>query len=589
MPDITSLPLSEAPPVLSTPDTRLFEESIVDASAQTVPTSDVELAQVYEIDRTAREIIDCQWKRIALQFPDPLLIDAPRVSKALSRRVFTYQESQNKLETGQYPRDPQVSEAQGLPSDGRGSAEHATTPASSDLEKVKIFILADTSYGACCVDEVAAEHGDADAVVHYGRACLSPTARLPVIYCYTKQPLSQDAAVQAFCGKHRDLEENVMLMADLPYQHCLQELSQKLRERGYCNLFVTSVIEDARSPLPNRTTPPTDVDGSLLDWSLFHVSEPTPSLLLTLASRVQSVTFFPTATTATAATPQTALEAATSIALRRRYALLTSLSTIPIFGILINTLSVRNYMQILSHVKSMIAAAGKKSYTFVVGKVNAAKIANFSEVGGWVVIGCWESSLFEAKDFWKPIITPFELELTLQRDDERVWSGRWSSNFQEVLDNPAVRGTPSATRLLSDNNGDEADAEYDYGQPRQSYDASSDEDSSPPAFDLRTGRYVSHSRPLDRQRRSDVVGANTADESESQALTRRPRGDLATIVQASPAAQFLNEQRTWQGLGSDFERSGINGVSEGATVEQGRHGIARGYRVGQDSTRDDPR
>lgn len=27
---------------------------------------------------------------------------------------------------------------------------------------------------SCCVDEVAAEHINADVVVHYGRACLSP-------------------------------------------------------------------------------------------------------------------------------------------------------------------------------------------------------------------------------------------------------------------------------------------------------------------------------------------------------------------------------------------------------------------------------
>jgi diphthamide biosynthesis enzyme Dph1/Dph2-like protein len=27
---------------------------------------------------------------------------------------------------------------------------------------------------SCCVDEVAAEHIKADALIHYGRACLSP-------------------------------------------------------------------------------------------------------------------------------------------------------------------------------------------------------------------------------------------------------------------------------------------------------------------------------------------------------------------------------------------------------------------------------
>jgi diphthamide biosynthesis enzyme Dph1/Dph2-like protein len=27
---------------------------------------------------------------------------------------------------------------------------------------------------SCCVDEVAAEHINADVVIHYGRACISP-------------------------------------------------------------------------------------------------------------------------------------------------------------------------------------------------------------------------------------------------------------------------------------------------------------------------------------------------------------------------------------------------------------------------------
>ena len=51
-------------------------------------------------------------------------------------------------------------------------------------------MLADTPYGTCCVDEVAAQHLNADVVVHYGHACLSPTRRLPVHYVFAGYPLS---------------------------------------------------------------------------------------------------------------------------------------------------------------------------------------------------------------------------------------------------------------------------------------------------------------------------------------------------------------------------------------------------------------
>ena len=37
----------------------------------------------------------------------------------------------------------------------------------------KIFILADTSYSSCCVDEVAAQHANVDVIIHYGESCHS--------------------------------------------------------------------------------------------------------------------------------------------------------------------------------------------------------------------------------------------------------------------------------------------------------------------------------------------------------------------------------------------------------------------------------
>jgi diphthamide biosynthesis protein 2 len=39
---------------------------------------------------------------------------------------------------------------------------------------VKLFVMADTAYNSCCVDEVGASHIDAQCVVHYGHACMSP-------------------------------------------------------------------------------------------------------------------------------------------------------------------------------------------------------------------------------------------------------------------------------------------------------------------------------------------------------------------------------------------------------------------------------
>lgn len=542
----------EAAPVLSTPDNRILEATDAVASKDTSHSlSDEELSITYDIDRTLKEIRQARYKRIALQFPDEMLPDAPRVFQLLSRGLDS--------ETSRKPNAQNGSNG----SNDENLAESVDRLNVDDEQPPKLYILGDTSYGTCCVDEVAAEHVDADVVVHYGRSCLSPTARLPVIYVFTHKSLPLDPLVRAFKTTYPDPDSKVILVADVTYSDHIPQVHARLVEDGYTKLFATELVHEPSSAIPNRTVPDSvrDSPESLSDWQLFHISDPPTALLLTLASRVSAIHIYPTDDPSKEDVKP--LPASTASALRRRYALLTSLSTVPIFGILINTLSVKNYLHIVDHVKEKIAAAGKKSYMFVVGKLNAAKVANFSEIGGWVVIGCWESSLVDSKDFWKPVITPYELELALQGDAERVWTGAWQSDFQTVLDHNAQAQASEAAGPTS-NGATEAD-EDDMSEP----------ESAPPEFDLRTGRYVSHSRPM--RDPTPRIGNSSA----SQSLSRRAKGDLAVIGGAvSPGAEFLQSQRSWKGLGSDFDIQYDEEERDSTLMVEGRKGIARGYTTG---------
>ncbi|KAI9657851.1 MAG: Diphthamide biosynthesis protein 2 [Alyxoria varia] len=581
-----------AAPILSTPDTRIFENR---GSASKVehtkapPPSDEQLCIKYEIQWTVEEIRAGKWKRIALQFPDHMLVDSPRVARHLSRRLRNAREHQRAAinETrpngGSVERDQSSDELNGL------SSEYAklSTGDGNDAELVldeHVFILGDTSYGACCVDEIAAEHANADCIVHYGRSCLSATSRLPVIYCFTKPTLPVSDVVQAFRSIYSDYSSKIILTAYLPYMYLLEAICDHLKEAGYENIFVAEVEHNTNSPLPNRTIPPEaklDVTA-LKQWSLFHVADPPASLLLTLSSRVKDVHIYPTPSLTDPTASQKPIKATSFATLRRRYALITSLSTAPVFGILINTLSVKNYMAVLRHVKQIIAGAGKKSYTVVVGKINAAKIANFSEVEGWVVIGCWESSLFDSKDFWKPIITPFELELALKADADRVWTGAWDSNFDDLLTKPRQAESPNDFETTRENGQYNGSVDNDSRADSQS-EASSDDESEPPEFDLRTGRYVSRTRPMATRKPKRTAEQDQDKPAGGQALITRARGDLMRKGAGfSPAAEFFKDKRSWQGLGSDFpieyDADGSLKPTEGAAVEPGRHGIARGYQ-----------
>jgi diphthamide biosynthesis protein 2 len=107
----------------------------------------------YDVVATARALSARGSRRIALQFPDSLLPDSFLVCAA-------------------------VEEGLRLCAAG-GTARDDGAPL--------VFVLGDTSYGECCVDELAAQHLDADVVVHYGNACLSRTRALPVLYVFPQQ------------------------------------------------------------------------------------------------------------------------------------------------------------------------------------------------------------------------------------------------------------------------------------------------------------------------------------------------------------------------------------------------------------------
>ncbi|KAL7276244.1 Diphthamide biosynthesis protein 2 [Rhizina undulata] len=551
-------------PALSTPDDHVFNAD---------PTTDVrrsdyrelreeEFGDVYEIERTVREILENGWRKVALQFPDELLGDSERVYDLIYRGINPAPlpprkpatENECVKEEGACCRADGESREQKDCCGGTGEPLEKKTVA-EDGER-KVFILADTSYSACCIDEIAAQHVAADGLVHYGRSCLSPTTRLPVIYVFTSRSLDVSAAASSFAKTFPEKSEKVILMADVTFHKQIQPLFSELRSRGYTNVFPTEILHNPSSPIPNRTLPSECLDDgeALKEYSLFHISPPLPSLLLILTSRLKELHTYNPTTAST--TPEN-----TASMLRRRYALLSHARSAGIVGILVNTLNVKNYLPVLSLLKRQIREAGKKSYLVVVGKVNVEKVANFSEIEVWVGVGCWEQGIVggeQARGFWRPIVTPFELALAMKKGS--AWTGEWVVDFESLL------------RI----------GEKEEKGKNKEGEQEEEEDDEEPEFDLRTGRYVSTSKPLSRfSKKSENInkdessGTNPA--SSALTTTSKAKELAATGGVVSPAAEYL-KNRAWRGLGSDiaYEEDG----EKGAVLEVGRSGVARGYTVG---------
>ena len=562
----------QAPLVLSTPaEYCLFQETTsTPPAASSVLKTDHELGKIYEINRTALELANGKWRRIALQFPDAMLPHSTWVVEALKNELKSLNQA--------------------------GQDENPQR-----LEEACFYILADTSYGACCVDETAAEHVDADVVIHYGRACLSPTIRLPIIYVFTKNPLSMQDAIASFRSEIPSLTMKAIIAADVMYQDHVPLLCATLRSSGYTQILETCLLHSPTGKIPNRSisTSPSGPDLSdsldLAEHTIFHIGAPPTALLLTLSSRVKHLHVLSVdpasgaATTATATSSHTFSSA--GVLLRRRFARLLAVAGSPIIGILVNTLSISNFLPTIAALRELIASAGKKSYTVVVGKLNPAKLANFAEVGGWVVVGCWETSLVDADGtdgFYKPVITPFELQVGLGGEDGMAaWGKTWWAGIEGVRE--AIGKRKDQTNIRESKRVEDRNGEW-HDDEQETQRSGSDSDEAP-EFDLRTGKLVSRTRPMKESATTRSAKGSSLDneetgDTEHKSLFMRTKGDVATIKgMISPGAEFLRTQRTWTGLGSDFTAPRDEGTEHSTVVEEGRSGIARGYTVREEAER----
>lgn len=175
------------------PWVRLPEDSSSDVLDSTVR----QLVERYDILNTVTLLRRKEVKNVALQFPDGLLEDSFMVCAALERGL-------------------NIADSQ---------CEHESS--------ANVFVLADTSYGECCVDEVAAAHLGADVVVHYGNTCLSPTRNLPVVYVLPQ-------ASESIHAGPRTIAQGPVLVLD---RLVAQVRSVSERHDGPCRVVVLYDIE----------------------------------------------------------------------------------------------------------------------------------------------------------------------------------------------------------------------------------------------------------------------------------------------------------------------------------------------------------
>eukprot|EP00736_Rhodelphis_marinus_P013195 Rmarinus@m.6969 len=449
----------------------------------------------FDIERTAQLVLEHGFSRVALQFPDELLPYSYDVQRELQLR----------------------------------------TPAS-------YFVLGDTTYGSCCVDEIAAEHVSADFVVHYGDSCLSPIRRLPVQFVLGLAELDIARCVSLVrewaAGLSSPLPDVLVVLYDLPYAHAAGLLQRELgaamsgvgidvavaeavlyrparegerptarrcgeekaepqskSDASGCSCFLQKPVATASMCAQSHTcasssaedggcncadqanstgcgsrsgqrcdcmgvTSRSDGDGDNRPEEIPHGCDSDVDIVTLCGLRMRRsllkkerkafllvggeenakwtsvmMEYSQTAEFACFDPSTDSLvkvdTSPSSRLLRKRYYLVNKAREAESVGIVVGTLGIADYLETIHFLQRRLSDSGKKYYTFVVGKINVAKLANFPDVGVFVLVACPQNSLVDSKEYYAPIVTPFELLLALQGDDS--WTGEYTLSFAEAV------------------------------------------------------------------------------------------------------------------------------------------------------------
>ena len=350
-----------------------------------------------------------------------------------------------------------------LPADCLHRAPSIVRVLKFSLTQVEVFVLGDTSYGHCCVDEVGAEHYGADSVLHFGYSCGSLPERLPTLCLFDSQSSSFNSSLPAD-------RETVLVLSDPRYSADELSICSRLVCEGRRVILAKAMNElvPLAKQQPQRYEMPKPEYNSILDFSnlrgMFRESArlffSPPLIPATLFGRklydVTNIMIPRTLPLVKASTTCLFIGPADSPILERallwfpdgnffhatetghlnalsnlrptmrRFAGVEAVKRADTVGLLYAASSLTGLVQAREKISSALRQADKKVHAFCVGKLSDAKLGNFPEVEVFVVLGCGDflsSELLTAESrarFHCPLVTAHEVSLALDLDE---WEG----------------------------------------------------------------------------------------------------------------------------------------------------------------------
>ena len=262
-------------------------------------------------------------------------------------------------------------------------------------DAVDVFIIGDSTYGSS-IDDISAQHVDSDLLVYFG-SDLSSSGSMPVIVVPFDTEIDCEKCFEELCASSdhdgSDRLPSVLLLYELCYSKAIQKSSHFA---NMTNLSIAKVppSADLSNWDPKASQLPSVVakndfekvggllvsselltNPNLIVWYIGNKKEQLVSINIRMSEHM-IMSFNPTENILQLSKGCECLE------FRERYGGLLRVKDARIIGIIVGSMGLNSEFTqaIVCRLETLISAAKKNSYVFVMGRLNEAKLCNFPEV-----------------------------------------------------------------------------------------------------------------------------------------------------------------------------------------------------------------
>jgi len=270
------------------------------------------------------------------------------------------------------------------------------------------FIMGDVAFGACCVDDYSASALDADFLVHYGHSCLIPVSITSIPCMYVFVDIKMDTEHFISCVRTNFTSGSRLILAGTIQFAASMQLARTTLLTDYPEITVPQSKPLSPGEVLGCTAPvvPGEYDAIVfVADGRFHLEA-----LMIANPRIKTYRYDPYGRILTLETyDQQGMRNARKIAVEKARKAET-------WGVVLGTLGRQGNPHILNKIVCILESQNKKYVTVLLSEIAPMKLKKMARNGAvqaWIQIACPRLSIDWGEEFQLPTLNPYEAFIAL--------------------------------------------------------------------------------------------------------------------------------------------------------------------------------